>query len=272
MTVTDPKTGAAISDYRWIIEEDKSFYIDPGCTSSPPPANSTVTGLPCIQTSAGTVPILGVNFDTSDMTYVAQGCTGPLSCESGQTVLGTAAACDVGNGVCRTTATEKTPILPGQVSLDPTKKYYISVLPGDSANAFTSGNTTANCGTFTMGGQTASNCGHSMGGAPISFPATGGKPSRTPNPVTVLVEQNPFPPAKLAINVFEDDFPLNGEQDSGGGMDILATNEPSLGDFNVVLWDDMGGSGDVTGQMTYDMFNQPLRNSLDGHDRSCHRK
>src|SRR6202140_3869744 len=26
----------------------------------------------------------------------------------------------------------------------------------------------------------------------------------------------------------------------------------------------MGGSGDVTGQMTYDMFNQPLTNSLDG--------
>ena len=26
----------------------------------------------------------------------------------------------------------------------------------------------------------------------------------------------------------------------------------------------MGGSGDVTGQMTYDMFNQPLANSLDG--------
>ena len=41
-------------------------------------------------------------------------------------------------------------------------------------------------------------------------------------------------------------------------------NEPGLGGFNVVLWDDMGGSGDVTGQMTYDMFNQPLSNSLDG--------
>ena len=260
VTVTDPKNNTTISDYRWIIEEDKTFYIDPGCTSNPAPATSSVTGLKCIQTGSGTVPILGVNFHSSDMTYVAQGCTGPQSCESGQTVLGQAAACDVGNGVCRTSATEKNVVMPGQVALDPTKHYYISVLPGDAANAFVAGNTTSSCGTFTLGGQSASTCGHSMGGAPVSFAAG----ATTPNPVTVLVEQNPFPPSKLSINVFEDDFPLNGEQDSGGGVDVLATNEPGLGDFNVVLWDDMGGSGDVTGQMTYDMFNQPLGNSLDG--------
>jgi hypothetical protein len=275
VTVTDPKgsPGNTISDYRWIIEEDKSFYIDPGCTTNPPPAVSSVTGLNCIQTSAKTVPILGVNFHTSDMTYVAQGCTGPLSCEGGQTVVDPStgnhvpAVCDLGNGKCRPDISGNgfTAVMPGQVSLDPSKHYYISALPGDAANSFTSGNTTAACGTYTTSqGATASTCGHSMGGAPVSFPASGGVPSSTPNPVTVLVEQNPFPPAKLAINVFEDDFPLNGEQDSGGGVDILATNEPSLGEFNVILWDDMGGSGDVTGQMTYDMFNQPLSNSLDG--------
>ncbi len=194
------------------------------------------------------------------MTFVAQGCTGSVSCESGQTVLGAPAACDVGNGACRTTATSKTPVLPGQVSLDPTKRYYISVLPGDAADPFIAGNALADCSNNVSG---AANCGHGMGGAPISFPANA-TVGTAPNPVTVLVEQSPYPPAKLAINVFEDDFPLNGEQDSGGGIDILATNEPSLGDFNVILWDDMGGSGDVTGQMTYDMFNQPLGNSLDG--------
>jgi len=264
VTVLDPKSGATITDYRWIIEEDKSFYIDPGCTSNPPPTTSTVTGLPCVKLASGTVPILGVNFHTSDMTFVAQGCTGSVSCESGQTVQGQPAACDMGNGACRTTATQKTAVNPSEVSLDPTKRYYISVLPGDAANAFTSGNQSASCGTFAMGANpTASTCGHSMGGAPISFPGNAAV-GTAPNPVTVLVEQNPFPPAKLAINVFEDDFPLNGEQDAGGGIDILATNEPSLGDFNIVLWDDMGGSGDVTGQMTYDMFNQPLGNSLDG--------
>ena len=28
----------AITDYRWIIEEDRTFYIDPNCTTNPPPA------------------------------------------------------------------------------------------------------------------------------------------------------------------------------------------------------------------------------------------
>src|SRR5205814_1090991 len=32
----DKKT--TISDYRWIIEEDRTFYVDPKCTTNPPPA------------------------------------------------------------------------------------------------------------------------------------------------------------------------------------------------------------------------------------------
>ena len=262
VTVKDPKSGATISDYRWIIEEDKSFYIDPGCTSNPPPATSSVTGQACVKTSTGTVPVLGVNFHTSDMTYVAQGCTGTVSCESGQSIGGNPVVCDVGNGACRpdTSGNGKTAVMPGSVALDPTKHYYISVLPGDAANPFIAGNTQPDCSNNAPG---AADCGHGMGGAPITFPG-GSTTGSAPNPVTVLVEQSPYPPAKLAINVFEDDFPLNGEQDSGGGVDVLATNEQGLGGFNIVLWDDMGGSGDVTGQMTYDMFNQPLSNSLDG--------
>src|SRR5882762_8718681 len=41
------------------------------------------------------------------------------------------------------------------------------------------------------------------------------------------------------------------------------------------MFDDAGGTGDATGQMTYDMFNQPLANSLDGtvdpatHQNAC---
>ena len=262
VSVVDGKSGAAVTDYRWIIEEDKSFYISPNCTSNPPPAG-------CIQTASGTVPLLGTNFHTSDMTYVAQGCTGPLSCESGQTLLGQPAVCDIGNGACRadTTGNGKTAVDPKFVVLDPSKRYYISALPGDAANPFTSGNASSTCSSYTTSqGQTASTCGHSMGGAPILVACTGGPTcTGTFPPVKVLVEQDPFPPSDLAVNVFEDDFPLNGEQDSGGGIDVLATNEPGLGGFNILLWDDMGGSGDVTGQMTYDMFNQPLSNSLDGY-------
>jgi len=241
VSVVDGKSLVALAgqDYRWIIEEDRSFYVDPTKTANPGP-------------SGPIVPILGVNFHTSDMPFVAQGCTGPLSCEYGQTVLGQNVACDLGNGACRTTASQQTAVLPSQVVLDPTKRYYITVLPGDAANPFTSGNQAAACSNYVVG---AANCGHSMGGAPIA-------PGQTS--VTVLVQRDPFPPAKLSVNVFEDDFPLNGEQDAGGGVDVLSPNEPGLGGFNIILWDDMGGSGDVTGQMTYDMFNMPLGNSLDG--------
>ena len=225
----------AITDYRWIIEEDKTFYVDP--------TKTTNTGGTTI------VPTYGTNFHTSNMPFVAQGCTGPLSCESGQTVLGKPAVCDVGNGVCRpdTSGAGQTAVDPSQVALDPTKRYYISVLPGDAANSFISGNTGTSC--------TPTTCGHGMGGAPISF----GQKA-----VTVLAQPNPYPTGQLSVFVFEDDFPLNGEQDAGGGVDVLATNEPGLGGFQIHLWDAMGGNGDFTGQMTYDMFNQPLANSLDG--------
>jgi hypothetical protein len=239
-----------LTDYRWIIEEDKTFYVDPNCTTNPPPA-----GCP----TAGTiVPTFGVNFHTSNMPYVAQGCTGPNSCEAGQTVLSMPAVCDIADGVCRTDASAvngQTPVDPSQVLLDPTKRYYISVLPGDAADPFYGAGTV----------------GHSMGGAPVppacppSGPSAGPcSPTAAFAPVTVLAEAAPFVPAKLSVMVFEDDFPLNGEQDAGGGVDVLAPNEPGLGGFNLQLWDAMGGNGDFTGQMTYDMFNQPLSNSLAG--------
>ena len=244
-----------ITDYRWVIEEDRTFYVDPNCQTNPPAAG-------CPTAATGIVPTLGVNFHTSYMPFVAQGCTGPLSCENGQTVLGTPAVCDVGNGACRNAPGGKTPVLPGAVALDPTKRYYISILPGDAATPFISGYQGApNCNTSTTltagpnSGKAYANCGHGMGGAPIA-PAQ--------STVTVLTQPSPYPPAKLSVFVFEDDFPLNGEQDGGGGVDVLSPQEPGLGGFQIHLWDAMGGNGDFTGQMTYDMFNQPLTNSLAG--------
>jgi Bacterial Ig domain len=250
---TDKKT--VITDYRWIIEEDRTFYVDPNCSTNPPPAGCLPPSL------SGIVPTFGTNFHTSYMPVVAAGCTGTLSCESGQSINGTPVVCDVGNGACRNTGTQQTPVLPGQVALDPTKRYYISILPGDAANPFIDVNLTANC---TNGQATAvtttstgasQRCGHGMGGAPIAAAQTA---------VTIWTQPTPFPPSKLSVFVFEDDFPLNGEQDAGGGIDVLATNEPGLGHFNITLFDDAGGTGDATGQMTYDMFNQPLANSLAG--------
>ncbi len=242
-----------ISDYRWIIEEDRTFYVDPNCTTNPPPAG-------CPSAASGIVPTFGTNFHTSYMPLVATGCTGPLSCEGGQTIFdpttGTHinAVCDLGNGVCRpdTSGNGFTPTLPGAVHLDPTKRYYLTVLPGDAANPFEGGG-----------------AGHGMGGAPvvctITPPATTCSfPTTTANSLTVLAQPTPLPPSKLSIFVFQDDFPLNGEQDGGGGIDVLSPNEPGLGGFNITLFDDAGGTGDATGQMTYDMFNYPLSNSLAG--------
>ncbi len=231
---SDKKT--PIADYRWIIEEDRTFYIDPKCATNPPPAG-------CPYAPGGIVPTFGTNFHTSYMPVVATGCTGPLSCEAGQTVLGQAAVCDGGNGVCRTTATQETAVDPSQVTLDPTKRYYISVLPGDAANPFNTGN---------------AQTGHGMGGAPIAAGQTA---------VTILAQPTPFPPSRLSVFVFEDDFPLNGENDSGGQVidtSIAGSTEPGLSGFNITLFDDAGGTGDATGQMTYDMFNQPMSNALDG--------
>ena len=241
---TDKKT--VITDYRWLIEEDRTFYVDPTCTTNPPPAG-------CPSAASGIVPTFGTNFHTSYMPLVATGCTGDLSCESGQTLQGVAAVCDIGNGVCRTTATEETAVLPSAVHLDPTKRYYLTILPGDAAASFENvGGCLSNAN---------ASCGHGMGGAPIGIdPVTKMQQSA----VTVYTQPNPFPPSKLSVFVFEDDFPLNGEQDAGGGIDVLATNEPGLGGFNITLFDDAGGTGDATGQMTYDMFNQPLSNSLAG--------
>src|SRR2546430_9488388 len=59
-------------------------------------------------------------------------------------------------------------------------------------------------------------------------------------------------------------FRSNGEHDGGGGIDVWGPNEAGLGTFNIIRSDDAGGTGDATGQMTYDMFNMPLSNSLAG--------
>ena len=230
VTLVDGKSKAALDpqDYRWIIEEDRTWFVDPNCTSNPLPAG-------CPGSSSGIVPAYGTNFHTSHMPVVAQGCTGDISCEVGQSVLGAPAVCDVGNGICRTDGSKKTLILPSQVVLDPAKRYYISVLPGDAMDP-----------------------GHVMGGAEVFYE------NGAWQPVNVIVEPGPLPTATVSAFVYEDDFPMNGEDDTGGGVDVLAPNEPGLGGFNVIIYDNVGQFGDPAGQMTYDMFNQPLSNALAG--------
>ncbi len=122
VTVQDGKTGAAVPDYRWVIEEDRTFYVDPKCTSNPPAAG-------CPTASSGIVPTFGTNFHTSYMPLVATGCVGPtgaIACETGQTIFDPAtgahlpAVCDIGNGaLAGPMGSQQAPLDPSQVHLDP---------------------------------------------------------------------------------------------------------------------------------------------------------
>ena len=230
----DSKTGTVLAgpnagDYRWIIEEDRTVYIDPA-----------------IETTSGTTPVknVAINFHASHMPVVAQGCTGPVSCESGQTrdQGATPVVCDVGNGDCRP-GDQKTAVYPGQVHLDFAngKRYYISILPADSVNPLIN--------------DPPNDVGHAMGGAQIANGATS---------VDVFMLSTPIQPAQISVFIFQDDNPLNGEADTGGGVDVLAPNEAGLGGFNIVLLDQAGGLGDSVGQITYDMSGAPVTNALAG--------
>jgi hypothetical protein len=291
VNVKDAKNGVAVTDYRWIIEEDRTFYIDPKCqinSTDPAVRPSTCPPLP--------VESLGYNFHTANMPVVAQGCTGPVSCEGGQTVQGIPATCDIGDGACRATsdpsglgitvdlaAGQKVAVDPKNVHLDPNKRYFISILPGDGVNPTIGGaggpddagnpfDIAAVCGPYVLDtsltgtsawapGAASAICGHAMGGSqisPVQIASAGAMP------INIALQETPLPTAKIAVLIFQDDNPLNGENDAGGGVDVLAPNEAGLGSFNIELFDQAGGLGDATGQITYDMFNQPVSNSLAG--------
>jgi hypothetical protein len=286
-------TPVKITDYRWIIEEDRTLWIDPKCQ-----INTTGTRLDSRGNACPPLPVesLGYNFHTANMPVVAQGCTGAVSCEGGQTVQGSPATCDIGDGVCRAQADasglgiavdpaagQKVAVDPKYVHLDPNKRYFISILPGDGVNPTIGGaggpddsgnpfDIATACGPYTLDtsltgtspwapGAPSAICGHAMGGAQISAVQAA---SAGAMPINIGLQETPLPTAKIAVLVFEDDNPLNGENDAGGGVDVLAPNEPGLGGFNLELFDQAGGLGDATGQITYDMFNQPVSNSLAG--------
>ena len=308
--VADGVSGALVQDYKWVIEQDLTFKIDPACQQNVGSTGTIPTGsngLPCWTAGANGAnnvpPTLGTNFHTSYMPVIASGCTGAASCERGQSVYNPAtgqhvlAACN--HGVCLPSSTGLPTSMPSDVQLNAVEpdgtpaRYYISILPGDAANPANvgyAGNVTSACQTLTVSspstatGQQVTQCGHTMGGMPIpatlptactgtgstrvcTYPngtlaaAAGGNPlPGSPSfPIVVPVQPNPLLTAQLAIFVFQDDAPLNGEHDVSGN-----NNEPGLGGFQVELWDEMAQSGDFTGQMTYDAYNEPLTNYLNG--------
>ena len=281
-----------VADYRWIIEEDRTFWVDTKCQIN---STNNDPNKPAYRpASCPPLPVesLGYNFHSASMPLIAQGCVGKASCEDAQTVYDPAtnahlpAVCDLGDGVCRTTGTQRAPLLPGSVHLDPAKRYFISILPGDSVNPTIGGpgakpvdpanpsgpkrqfDIAKDCGAYpgpTTDGPWApagssAMCGHGMGGAQISKELlASGSPT-----ITVKLQETPLPTAKISVLVYQDDNPLNGENDAGGGVDVIAPNEAGLGGFEIKLFDQAGQLGDNTGQITYDEFNQPVSNSLAG--------
>lgn len=110
-----------------------------------------------------------------------------------------------------------------QLALDPTKRYYVSVLPADAAHGV----------------------GHTIGGAQISPNASA---------VTVRVNNTPLPTAQISVLVFEDNSPTNG---------VNEAVEPGLGGFQITLEEAGGRYGASGGEMSQDVFGNPLKNSLD---------
>jgi hypothetical protein len=245
---------SGLTDYMWVIEEDPTFHTVPGLT---PPLDTagiqcTAPGVPagCNANYGNPALTISNSFHVSHTTIVAAGCTGALSCGDAQNVGGT--------GISTPPRSS-----PADVVLDPTKHYFISVLPGDAGNAFIAGigtdPTTGNC-TFSNTSTTGVGlCGHSIGGAMIPNACTPASGLTTCTgafaPVAVLVDPNPLKPSQLSIIAFEDNNPINGDLDDG---------ETGLGGFNVVIFDAAGRSGDAIGQITYDAFNMPLTNWLLG--------
>src|SRR5204863_398135 len=143
-------------------------------TTNPPAAGCPGATTPGVGTT-GIVPTFGANFHTSYMPLIAAGCTGTLSCEGGQSIFNPAtgthdlAVCDVGNGVCRPDAGGNgfAQHSPGEVNLDPTKRYYLTVFPGDAGNPFANANGSADCTNGVASATDPGSCGHGMGGVPV---------------------------------------------------------------------------------------------------------
>ncbi len=147
---------------------------------------------------------LALNFHKSSAPVVAQG----HDC----------APCDAGN-----------PAVPfGDVVLDPTKHYFVSVLPNSAGTG----------------------AGHTLGGAQVLPNAA----DPTATNVTVIVNKQKIPTAKISVLTFEDHAPTNGVPDAGENM---------LGGFQIILEDAGGRYGASGGPMLQDAFGEPLKNSME---------
>lgn len=189
ITVTPANASkGALNGFRYVIEEDRTFDVVPGCTGlTNPPAECTGTN--------ASVDTLSLRFHRSYMPVVASG-------ES------------TGSSVT--------------VSLDATKRYFVSVLPlakGDPLEpAF------------------------AMSGAPVRA----GQAS-----VDVTVDVLPLRTAQISLFLFNDDSPINNQADAPNSQ------ERGLCGFEVHLYDAGGTYGASGGRISTDTFGNPLGTTYD---------
>ena len=221
VTVVDGQTLAPLAgqDYRWIIEEDRTFYVDPKVC-----VESSASGLPrCERRDCAN---LWGQFRHQPHAFHSSGLHRTKVLRSRPDcswVNRWSAIWAMVTAVRTPQETARRRFFPARSSRSDEALLYLGSA-GRCGDPFTAGYAGAGCANGTPGAAAGAVCGHTMGGAPILFPQPNTK-------VTVLVQPGPLPPGKLSVAVFEDDFPLNGEWDAGGGVDVLATNEPGLGWF-----------------------------------------
>ena len=168
--------------FRYTIEEDRTYEVVPGCTGITPPPPG------CPGTST---PTLSMGFHRSYMPVVETGESAGSSAGTSQT-------------------------------LDPSKRYFVSVLP--------------------LAGATGAGL-YAMGGAPVSAGQTS---------VDVVVDVLPLKSAQISILLFNDANPINN------AADAAPAQERGLCGFEVHLYDAGGTYGASGGRIFADAFGNPL--------------
>ena len=164
-----------------------------------------LTGVPAVQRYAGSQSRASTSTPATCPWWPGlRGHRSRANGEAPQTVLRPGrmhvpAVCDVGNGACRPD--------PGSHKIPVARARSPSTRPSATTSRAARRRrerTEENAG------------GHSMGGAQISSAQVAGGAAST---VDVFVQPLPLPTAKISVFVFQDDNPLNGENDAGGGVD-----------------------------------------------------
>jgi large repetitive protein len=187
VTVKDGAGTPITTGARWVLEEDRTFDVVPGVTGTP--QAPSVLGKPASET-------LSLKFHRSYMPVVATGET------TGSTI-------DIPNA-----------------NLDPTKRYFLSVLPKASG---------------------AGEGVYSMSGVPVR-PSNGAFPAA----LTAVVDRLPMKTSQISVLLYQDRNPINAQADA------IGEQEHGLCGFEVHLYDAGGAYGASGGRMSTDTYGNPL--------------